>query len=228
MKAALVLLFVFFAGSLCQSYPPVSVELYFESLCPYCRELITGGLWTAWEAHGIKEILNLTFVPYGNAHRTCSGGSGGCTFVCQHGPNECAGNILDTCAIKLLKSPHKWVPFIKCVEDAGDPSAGSKCASLLKVDWNSLNKCITTAQGNDFEREMGEKTDSLSPSHNYVPWVVLNGVHTEDINRQAEDDFLGLVCKTYTGPKPQGCETERPRRVSYKNWKAPVSNIIAN
>jgi hypothetical protein len=28
---------------------------------------------------------------------------------------------------------------------------------------------------------MGLKTESLDPKHEYVPWIVLNGLHTEDI-----------------------------------------------
>ena len=33
--------------------------------------------------------------------------------------------------------------------------------------------------------------------HKYVPWVTVNGIHTEDIQSKAQDDLVGLICSTY-------------------------------
>lgn len=41
------------------------------------------------------------------------------------------------------------------------------------------------------------QTESLQPPHQYVPWVTVNGVHTEDIEQQAETDLVKLICQTY-------------------------------
>jgi hypothetical protein len=60
-----------------------------------------------------------------------------------------------------------------------------------------------------------------------VPWIVINGIHTDHIQDQAENDLLSLVCKLYTvrggvivvnvlvhtiltrlqGSKPAGCSS---------------------
>ena len=53
------------------------------------------------------------------------------------------------------------------------------------------------AEGNSLEHEMGVKTESLSPSHTFVPWIVVNGQHDDKIQMQAMQDLLALVCDLY-------------------------------
>jgi interferon gamma-inducible protein 30 len=45
--------------------------------------------------------------------------------------------------------------------------------------------------------EMGLRTESLDPPHNYVPWVVVDGVHNTTIQNMAMADLTALVCQTY-------------------------------
>jgi interferon gamma-inducible protein 30 len=60
--------------------------------------------------------------------------------------------------------------------------------------------------GNQLEHEMALRTNALQPPHQYVPWVTLNGVHTERIQTEAQNNLIQLICDTYQGsPKPQGC-----------------------
>ena len=40
-------------------------------------------------------------------------------------------------------------------------------------------------------------TENLSPSHQYVPWIVMDGAHTDDIENKAMADLTALVCETY-------------------------------
>ena len=64
-------------------------------------------------------------------------------------------------------------------------------------------------QGSDGEKLMHEyavKTGSLDPPHKYVPWIVINGEHTEELEQEAFDDLVGLVCKLYSGKKPGECQ----------------------
>lgn len=45
--------------------PPVSVILYYESLCPDCRVFITQQFFPTWTM--LQDIMTVTLVPYGNA-----------------------------------------------------------------------------------------------------------------------------------------------------------------
>ena len=53
------------------------------------------------------------------------------------------------------------------------------------------------AEGNRLEHAMGAKTESLDPPHHYVPWIVVDGEHTDQIQNQAMDNLVGLVCSLY-------------------------------
>jgi hypothetical protein len=52
-------------------------------------------------------------------------------------------------------------------------------------------------EGNALMHEMGLRTESLDPPHNYVPWVVVDGVHNTTIQNMAMADLTALVCQTY-------------------------------
>lgn len=201
--------------------PRVSLALYFESLCPDCQLFIRKQLYPTYLKVG--EILNLTLVPYGNAEERRSGDKW--VFECQHGPKECQGNLIETCAIALLKNISVSFPFIHCFEEntekSEDPQPAEiaeKCAKSLGIDYPPIETCVSGPQGNSLEHQMAVKTNALKPQHEYVPWVTLNGKHTEKLQREAENNLLKLVCKYYTGPKPSACEQQQIGRC-YKNEK---------
>jgi interferon gamma-inducible protein 30 len=70
----------------------VNFTLYYETLCPYCRQFIVGQVSKAYQT--ILDIVNITLVPYGNAHETYQPATQRYQFVCQHGADECLGNLI--------------------------------------------------------------------------------------------------------------------------------------
>jgi len=180
--------------------PLVNVVLYMESLCPDCRYYITELLFPAYSL-GLSNIMNLTLVPYGNAHEVQVGNQW--QFTCQHGVQECQGNIYETCAVKMYPDVHLHFQFIDCVESSLDPIQGLlNCAQYYGLDPDALATCAGNAQGNEWEHEMAVMTDILVPPHDYVPWVTINGVHSPE----AETDAVTAICNTYTGSaKPKLC-----------------------
>ena len=59
---------------------------------PTVDNFTIGQLSKAYET--IFDIINITFVPYGNAHETLNSSSQLYEYVCQHGSDECLGNLI--------------------------------------------------------------------------------------------------------------------------------------
>ncbi|KAH3798851.1 gamma-interferon-inducible lysosomal thiol reductase-like isoform X1 [Dreissena polymorpha] len=183
---------------------PVNLTLYMESLCPDCKNFFASQLYDTWVALGTS-VLNLTLVPYGNARETKDGDKW--KFECQHGEQECIGNLIETCAIAIIKDINIYFPFINCIESKnGMPEKDAEtCAAKNKIDLEPIIQCANGPMGNDLEHQMALKTDALNPPHQYVPWVTVNGVHTEAMEKEAEQSLVTLICDTYKGPTPKKC-----------------------
>ena len=182
----------------------VNFTLYLESLCPDCKNFINQQLWPAFKAVG--SIMNLALVPYGNAQEQRQGDRW--QFDCQHGEEECFGNLIETCAIYYYPNATDYFPFIYCIESSTSlpRTIASECASKFGLDYSQIQSCVEGPLGNKLEHEMALKTGALQPPHQYVPWVTLNGVHTDKIQSEAQNNLIELICDTYQGsPKPQSC-----------------------
>ena len=72
-----------------------------------------------------------------------------------------------------------------------------QCAEKTKIDFNKVDACTKSPLGNHLQHINAVKTENLQPQHKYVPWVTVNGEHTEEIQNEAMDDLVKLICKTY-------------------------------
>lgn len=59
-------------------------------------------------------------------------------FVCQHGANECEGNMMITCAKNLTQSEDVFMAFSNCVMDeftaaAAGPQVGKQWRNFLYI-----------------------------------------------------------------------------------------------
>ncbi len=70
----------------------VNFALYYETLCPDCRNFMTTELTRAYQS--VVSITNISIVPYGNARETYDSTTQLYEFTCQHGAAECLGNII--------------------------------------------------------------------------------------------------------------------------------------
>ncbi|KAB5550707.1 hypothetical protein PHYPO_G00057000 [Pangasianodon hypophthalmus] len=53
--------------------------------------------------------------------------------------------------------------------------------------------------------ENAKKTGALQPPHQYVPWITINGEHTDDLQKKATSSLFLLVCSLYKGKAPAAC-----------------------
>eukprot|EP00063_Salmo_salar_P070693 XP_014045528.1 PREDICTED: gamma-interferon-inducible lysosomal thiol reductase-like [Salmo salar] len=193
----------------------VQVELYYESLCPACRYFLTSQLFPTWTM--LQDAMNVTLVPYGNAEESFDGKK--YQFTCQHGEEECLGNMLETCIFSVTGS--NAFQIIYCMEASTDVvKAGEKCVELYdpNTKWDSIMTCVKGDQGNQLMHQNAVKTGALKPAHDYVPWIVINGEHTEELQDKAMSSLFVLICSMYKPSKPEACSTalmKRHRSYSY-------------
>ena len=134
-------------------------------------------------------------------------------FTCQHGADECWGNLLHTCVLHYYPKTEQHFPFIYCMESAKSNAnedihgVATECAKQVNLSIDEPLQCVDSKLGNELQHEFAAQTGSLSPAHTYVPWVTVNGVHTEDIQNKAQADLVKFICDTYTGSnKPDACK----------------------
>ncbi|XP_029987267.1 gamma-interferon-inducible lysosomal thiol reductase [Sphaeramia orbicularis] len=190
--------------------PPVSVSLYYESLCPACRSFLTQQLFPTWTM--LQDIMTVTLVPYGNAKEIPSANS---PFTCQHGALECTGNMIEACVLHLTH-PSTAFHIIYCMESAVDVIAAAEpCLRLHDpgVSWSSVQSCVNGTVGKRLMHRHAAMTRALDPGHTYVPWVTVDGEYTKQTEDQALSSLFQLVCQLYKGVKPPTC-TGAPVRLN--------------
>jgi len=152
--------------------------------------------------------MEVDFVPYGNAHQQQDGDSW--TFECQHGPDECHGNMQQSCMFHYVTDQDTYVDVIYCIESSGDITNDAKvkqCLSDSSVPMETINKIQTCWEGEEgiqLHHENGVKTDNLVPKHTYVPWVTFNDAHSEDNESMyCQDDLCRCLCDDYLQDVPE-------------------------
>ena len=165
-------------------------------LLPAVRRRVRGGARDA----GTREILDFQYVAYGNAN--WNGGK----VQCQHGPNECFGNIAENCATNVTAyNPVKYLPFVQCIEN-GQQIAQSQvdtCLAKHQIDAAKVDSCMKGPLGKVLEEQAHKATP---PAHTYVPWVV--GPSGKTINVNSKADVIKVACDYWTGKKPSFCSAQ--------------------
>ncbi|ODM99827.1 Gamma-interferon-inducible lysosomal thiol reductase [Orchesella cincta] len=180
----------------------VTINLYYESLCPDCVDFISRKLCPLWE--DMSNYLRIDFVPYGNAETIVSK-TGEISFECQHGPPECEANFIHDCALKHL-SYKESIKFICCMESRHSAHGTAEiCAEELEVDYAPIKTCAAGPEGIKLHYAYGQRTDKLVPSHEWVPWILFNGQYNKEDMDHAQDDLLSVLCKYIEDPKPTVC-----------------------
>ncbi|NXI42225.1 GILT reductase, partial [Galbula dea] len=203
---------------------PVELSLFYESLCPACRTFLVEQLFTTWLLLP-AEALNITLVPYGNAQERNV--SGKWQFQCQHGEEECLGNMIEACLMNEAKDFNTYFPVIFCLESGSSvtknleavcPHFLSPCLQVYapQLDVRRITACVQGDTGIALMHHNAQLTEALDPPHQYVPWILINRKHTEELQAQAQNSLLGLICHLYQGEKPEACGgSGAPKASSY-------------
>ena len=121
---------------------PVLVELYYESLCPGCRQFITSMLSPTWDLMKDTGTMQVAVYPYGNANQT-QNPDGSWMFSCQHGDKECLGNKLEVCLMRHLDwDSRAYMGAIACMEQSDPIKQARSCIEKhTTLKYEVIRKC---------------------------------------------------------------------------------------
>ncbi|XP_014356159.2 gamma-interferon-inducible lysosomal thiol reductase-like [Papilio machaon] len=169
----------------------VSIQLYYECLCRFCKQFYTEVFIPTIRELG--EYLDVRTYPYGNAWTSERNGS--YVFDCQHGRAECYGNKLHACALDLLQNKTQALVFNSCLMVGNsEDSDADQCGKEQNVDADSIKECAKGDKGTLLLKYYGD--ESAKGHYRYVPYLKINGKH------RARANFMHKVCKIFTVPPP--------------------------
>merc|ERR1711862_150073 len=205
---------------LTREVPKVKVNLYYESFCGGCRAFITTQLGPNFQE--FQKYLDVQLNPFGNAQMVKDPDTGLFNFTCQHGERECIGGMMEGCLIDKMKDQSP-VPTIACIESSSDPHNPDnykQCMDKTGVKSPTIDevmKCAFSDEGNQLFAQLGQETMDLVPAHEYVPWILFNGEHSDIMEQEAIENLPATLCKHFLTGVPE-CQ-------SVQNWKTFTSLV---
>jgi len=194
------------------------VEIYYETQCPACLQLLNVSLREAFEDKALSKRTEFNLYPFGNAlmlspddvsegyHFWHEDASDNTIFMCQHGDEECLGNMIQACTIDLLHEPSKYVPYTLCMAsygfNAGIEKSSYECGEELDIDMDAVKACAQSRTGDKLMVEIGKTSDSPDLQRDHVPFVMINGVHHPAAD---EGELITSICKSISDPLPKIC-----------------------
>lgn len=141
-------------------------------------------------------------------------------FTCHHGPNECLGNKIHSCAIKNIEADSfqtgktkqsKTVDFIYCVMQRSFPDQTfqtESCGLENEIkNWKSIQECANNTDGSTLLKENGMKTGQLNPALKSVPTILFREHYDDDAQKLALVSFPRALCREIQ-PTPPECANQ--------------------
>ena len=72
-----------------------------------------------------------------------------------------------------------------------------ECSINYGLPFEQLSICADSPLGNSLLFSSGMRTNTLVPRLNYVPWITLNNIHTDQIQKEAEGNLTKFICDQY-------------------------------
>ena len=167
------------------------ITIYTESLCPDCKNFFINSFASALNT--TFNFNNVMIIPFGNAE--VNKAKNGFEFICQHGFKECYGNMIHSCTIDIIKERKKALDYIVCYEREvfKNENNFNKTVNICvndKKEAESIIQCASSERGLKLMRKMNKMTPSYI---DYVPYIVVNGVHNKDAETKIIKNFTEYI-----------------------------------
>ena len=219
------------------------LSIYYETMCPDTRKFILEQLVPTY-SQLTYHYLDLELIPYGkvSADGTCQHGHDECYGNRFQGCYFTGLGIDNNNSIIANQSPsiEQQLELVRCMfaneSDFRQPYITSKrCLqeqqqqqhqqqllqyyhyndSVKELDYESVYRCGNfSTPGNETFNYYGLKTLYLEPKLNFIPWIVMNGVHNDEMQDQSLTNLLDYLCRNYYLPAEEASTTT--------GWKAPT------
>jgi len=172
----------------------VKLDVYYECLCPDSRYFVLHELLPTFEKVG--SMMDIHLWPYGKASTKET--KKGYEFSCQHGEQECIGNIYHACVDKKVEDPAKKLEIIKCmISDNYEPeNSAKKCASEGGIDFEEIQTCASGSEGQELHYQAGLKTEALNPKVSFIPTIEIDD--SQNSQKAILKNLLKEVCAVYS------------------------------
>nr|XP_022910310.1 GILT-like protein 1 isoform X1 [Onthophagus taurus]XP_022910311.1 GILT-like protein 1 isoform X2 [Onthophagus taurus]XP_022910312.1 GILT-like protein 1 isoform X3 [Onthophagus taurus] len=174
------------------SQEPLKVSIFYEALCPDSISFIAQQFAPNYDT--LAEKITVDFLPYGlGSHELINGVY---HFQCQHGENECYGNMMQACGLNETNDQATKAKFIICVMSASNPASTAlmeECAIASGISWNNMVECSKNGVGATLLAAYGDRTHAVEPCMTFVPTIIYNDVYDADKQDKSLVDFLNTV-----------------------------------
>lgn len=206
----------------------VKVELYYESRCPACEMFLNQSLAVLWQKKDLRSRLNITLYPYGNAqtvpvtqisegykfwHKDTTGEGFKNIFMCQHGSDECFGNLVHACASDVAEQAGdkgKGLELAFCMAGLPEYSiekSSYECMEKVGIDHDKVSECVKGARGNELMTKMAAKT-ALLKNRKGTPWIMINDRWLPEAQK-----LMQIVCMLIgSGKETPSCAAMYPHK----------------
>ncbi|XP_037040681.1 GILT-like protein 1 [Bradysia coprophila] len=199
MKLFIALVFAIFVAvhaqdsSSSEERGQLQVGIYYNSLCSDTARFITDQLLPAYEH--LSDFIDLFFIPFGKAYSVDHGEY----FICQFGPAECYGNMLQLCGLhQICRNEQAQVDFIACEMrlpfnlNATRP----ECSELVGIEWDEVTHCINNGFARQLKLDAERRTHRVAyPYPDFVPTIVYNGEFDQELQDRSLVEFAKVICE---------------------------------
>jgi len=200
----------------------VNIDVYYETMCPGCLLFLNRTLEPLWRNKDLSSALNISMYTYGNGmeipvkniskgykfwHPDTTGTGYDNVHICQHGSDECLGNLVQNCA-KEVADKDKHMELVFCM--AASTIAGNgmekgtfECMKKTGIDQDKVRECVTSPRGNKLATEAGKLTHLLKDRKG-TPWVMVANEHVQNALLMNGTLLMQAVC-SHVGNVPVPC-----------------------
>ncbi len=190
------LLFIICISLIITRDPPV-ITLYEESLCPDCLNFENTQISRLLK-HPNKNLLfkSINTIWFGNAKELEDSAPFARKFICQHGSNECYGNYVFNCAQKNFISFDDLNNFYACVANFALDHYDNMDFddAVYECTFGTFAKLILTCAKSGLGAELHHSAGLLTGPHKYVPHIIVDEVHTDEMNDAITTDIIKFLC----------------------------------